>query len=348
MRGSKILFSLSLSFSLFFADDKLWAYSTYEAAIHSMVKVTAGFKPDATYSSGSGVIVKMTKDSIYVLTCHHVVTHKNQSSNPYSNFEISFTTIEGEVNLVTTNTKLTRAQIIAKDSNSDLALLKVHVNFANLQENERPVTATLAQNSWHLVPYQSNLSSAGFSEGTDDASKFNGVYTQKLREITTSQDDGRQVYHQSEFIEIDTVLVPGASGGPTWDQSYDLIGINQSTSTVTQKSNVTSIGAIRLFLSKAFKGGIQKSPRQKTPKAPQSTPGLPPGLEPMPPDNFPVPQYPSEERNGEMITYVIQAKDTQYSLKKLCPLDFSDLPESIYAGGSLPISMNCFRRLQLR
>ena len=146
-------------------------------------------QPKEKIASGSGVIV--SKDG-YIITNRHVINDAK------------------EIEVVLNDKRTYTAKILAEDSNSDLALLKIKENELPYIEFDNSNNLKIGQ--WVLAignPY--NLNSTVTA----------GIISAKSRKINILNDGGIE-----SFIQTDAAINSGNSGGALINTNGKLIGIN--------------------------------------------------------------------------------------------------------------------------
>ncbi|MCB9257283.1 MAG: trypsin-like peptidase domain-containing protein [Chitinophagales bacterium] len=152
--------------------------------------------------SGSGVI--LSEDG-YIITNNHVIENAN------------------EINISLSNNKSYKAELIGRDKDTDLALLKIeaknlpHLNFAN--------SDSVKVGQWVLaVGNPFNLASTVTA----------GIVSAKGRNIHLLENyEGSSNTAIESFIQTDAAVNPGNSGGALVNPNGDLIGINTAIATPT-------------------------------------------------------------------------------------------------------------------
>ncbi|MCT4616062.1 MAG: Do family serine endopeptidase [Marinifilaceae bacterium] len=148
------------------------------------------FRPKTTMSTGSGVIISKNG---YIITNNHVV-----SSAKY-------------INITLHDKRKFKAELIGKDKNTDLALLKIEAeNLPNINYGD---SESLKLGEWVLaVGNPFNLKSTVTA----------GIISAKARNIGIMQG---QLSIES-FLQTDAAVNPGNSGGALVNDRGELIGIN--------------------------------------------------------------------------------------------------------------------------
>ncbi len=160
-----------------------------QAVVNISVKSKSGYEPVA---GGSGVII--SPDG-YIITNNHVVDGG------------------GKIEVTLFNKSTYTAQIVGKDPNTDLALLKIEA--FGLRPLRYGDSDDVQVGEWVLaVGNPFNLNSTVTA----------GIISAKGRNINIL----RSLYSIESFIQTDAVVNPGNSGGALVNMKGDLIGINSA------------------------------------------------------------------------------------------------------------------------
>lgn len=153
-------------------------------------------------SSGSGVIIS---DDGYICTNNHVIDNADK------------------IEVVLNNNKTYVAEVIGKDPNTDLALIKIdekelpYIRFGNSDE--------VKVGQWVLaVGNPFNLTSTATA----------GIISAKGRNISALENDpSKGIYPIESFLQTDAAVNPGNSGGALVNLDGELIGINAAIASAT-------------------------------------------------------------------------------------------------------------------
>lgn len=168
------------------------------------VRVPATFYGGRLYSeeqsrlSGSGVIIGVEGDARYILTNNHVV----ENSTAFS---------------ITANDSEYEATLVARDEDTDLAVLKVTDPEMNLPAVPLGDSDAVEVGEWVMVigtPLSesfANTLTVGVVSGLD-------------RKVTTRSSSGRNSYTNT-MIQVDAAINSGNSGGALFNTKGELIGI---------------------------------------------------------------------------------------------------------------------------
>ena len=150
--------------------------------------------------AGTGFVV--SSDG-YIVTNGHVVANKDAKYIVYLNDEDS----RGE--------KI-EAVVLARDPNTDLAILKIdrdNLSFLEFSDSE------------NLEVGQTAIT-IGYALGEFDNTVSKGVVSGLARSITAGGGFGARAEHLKNLIQTDAAINPGNSGGPMLDIDGTVIGVN--------------------------------------------------------------------------------------------------------------------------
>ncbi|WP_283679504.1 trypsin-like peptidase domain-containing protein [Lentilactobacillus sp. Marseille-Q4993] len=150
-------------------------------------------------SEGSGVIYKKSGDTAYIVTNNHVVEGSNS-------LEI----------ILNDGTKV-GAEIVGKDSITDLAVLKVKSD-----KITRVATFGNSDNIKVAEPVLAIGSPLGSQYAT---SVTQGIISAKKREVPQTDTNGQEIGNAT-VIQTDAAINPGNSGGPLINMNGQVVGIN--------------------------------------------------------------------------------------------------------------------------
>jgi len=164
---------------------------------------------------GSGTVVKKTKDSMYILTCYHVIGDYYTEKNVLSVEKIT----------VSYDYVIYPVDIIKTDENNDLALLKVYTNDSKLEEIK------LAKNT----PKKGDtIYTVGNPMGSErNISK--GILSNYIEFISEKNN-------LRKFYIVDALTIFGNSGGGLYNEYGELIGVPSNVPTYGFGSAVTNMG----------------------------------------------------------------------------------------------------------
>lgn len=175
---------------------------------------------------GSGTIIKKTSNSMYILTCYHVIadyfTEKNVT--PLEKITIGYDTVVYAVDIIKT------------DEAQDLALLKAYVNDPSLEEIKLSSIKPKKGDTVYIV-------------GNPMGSMRNisvGILSNYVEEMMNNVL--RKIY------VVDALCVFGNSGGSLYNENAELIGVPSNVpgyglgSVVTNMGICISLDSVRDFL----------------------------------------------------------------------------------------------------
>lgn len=153
-----------------------------------------------TRSSGSGAIYKVKDNEVYIITNNHVIDESDQVIVYFS------------------DDKDIEAEVLGRDALSDLAVLKVNVDFESeaFAIGDSSLTKkgefVIAMGSPLGIQYKGSVS-GGWISGTD-------------RKIQMDLDGNGVADWDMVVLQSDAAINPGNSGGPLINMAGELIGIN--------------------------------------------------------------------------------------------------------------------------
>lgn len=159
-------------------------------------------------STGSGAVYKVDGKTVYVITNNHVVDG-------------------GQTFVVTyANGSSAEASVVGKDALSDLALLKMDVDF----EAEAFVMgdSSLVKKGEYVIAMGSPLGIA--YQGSVSGGLISGID----RKVDMDSDGNGNADWDMNVFQIDAAINPGNSGGPLVNMAGELIGINSMKIANTQ------------------------------------------------------------------------------------------------------------------
>ncbi|MCR9092768.1 MAG: serine protease [bacterium] len=201
---SLLLWAGVLAGALFVVATSAQAFSAarvYREAASSVVLIF-GFEDSGAGSSGTGSI--LTRDGL-VLTNNHVIA-RGESGKLYSNLVVYFkpNPISGDNRKDLTKPFL--VDVIARDAELDLALLRV--------KNAPPGLRPLPIGNSEEVDIGENVAAIGHPGG-------GGLWT-----LTTGTVSSKRRDQKRDIFQTDTAINPGNSGGPLLDEYARLVGVN--------------------------------------------------------------------------------------------------------------------------
>ncbi|MGN1024553.1 MAG: S1C family serine protease [Lachnospiraceae bacterium] len=150
-------------------------------------------------ASGSGVIVKIDDDYVYIVTNHHVIADASELSVEFNDGTSA------------------DAQVVGDDSTDDIALIKVAVSDLSSDTLSQIKAITFADSD--NVKIGSTAIAIGNALGYGQ-SVTTGIVSAKDRTITSESET------MEGLLQTDAAINPGNSGGALLDANGNLIGIN--------------------------------------------------------------------------------------------------------------------------
>jgi serine protease Do len=178
------------------------ASDVYRNASDSVVLIF-GFEDSGAGSSGTGSI--LTQDGL-ILTNNHVIATGDGGSRLFSNIVVYFkpTPITGDNKQDLTQPYM--VDVIARDADLDLALLRVK----NAPPGLRPLEVADSEE----VEIGESVAAIGHPGG-------GGLWT-----LTTGTVSSKRRDQARDIFQTDTAINPGNSGGPLLDEYSRLVGVN--------------------------------------------------------------------------------------------------------------------------
>ena len=152
-----------------------------------------------TAASGSGVIVRIDDDYVYIVTNHHVIADASELSAEFNDGTSA------------------DAQVVGDDSSDDIALIKVAVSDLSSDTLSQIKAITFADSD--NVKIGSTAIAIGNALGYGQ-SVTTGIVSAKDRAITSERET------MEGLLQTDAAINPGNSGGALLDANGNLIGIN--------------------------------------------------------------------------------------------------------------------------
>lgn len=191
------------------------ANEIYKKAINSVVLINAG------EASGSGVCVGSNR---YILTNHHVI-----EKSPQNIQVVPFVLIGDSPKRMTA----VIAKVIASDPQQDIAVLQL----SDAPESLEPLPIAPDNPSVGASVYA--IGSPGLGKKILEQSMSNGIVSSAARQL-----DG------AVFIQHTAAVNPGNSGGPLFDESGQVVGINTIKAKLEGVSFAIPASRIRIFFLK--------------------------------------------------------------------------------------------------
>ncbi|MDR3215007.1 MAG: trypsin-like peptidase domain-containing protein [Bacilli bacterium] len=153
---------------------------------------------------GSGSIVGYKDNYAYILTNNHVVDFDNKY----------------DIKVIFNNKKEYKSEIVGKDAISDLALLKVKVDFK--------VNVIEIGNSDNLQTGESVIAIGSPFDISFSGTVTKGIISGLNRIIDTDTNGDNIADYATPVIQTDTTINPGNSGGPLINMAGQMVGVNTS------------------------------------------------------------------------------------------------------------------------
>jgi S1-C subfamily serine protease len=162
------------------------------------VATTLGYQNAAT--AGTGMVLTSTGD---VLTNNHVISGATSIT----------------VTVVSTGASYT-ASVLGTDPSSDIAVLHLADASGLTTADVSTAPATVGE----------TVTAIGNAGGTGTLTSAGGTVTALDRSITATDADGSNAEHLSGLIETDAAVQPGDSGGPLYDTTGAIVGMDTAAS----------------------------------------------------------------------------------------------------------------------
>ena len=156
-------------------------------------------QPFTAQASGSGFVIKRSGDTAFVATNAHVVYHADK------------------VQVLLWTGRAVDAQVVGSDTDSDLAILKIHGS--NL-----PPALPMGDSS--ALQQGQFVLAIGEPESFQNSVSLGIVSALHRSGIAASGGDGFPTFHYDDMIQITTPINPGNSGGPLITTNGEVVGIN--------------------------------------------------------------------------------------------------------------------------
>lgn len=196
---SKVLTEANTTKNMDSSDNASTAYTKVANAVVSVVNFKQSGSSYTESSEGSGVVYKKTDGSAFIVTNNHVIDGA------------------AKIQIITNNSKTIVADLVGKDSLTDLAVLKV--------ADSDDLSAASFGDSEKIAVGQKVLA-IGSPLGSEYASSVTeGIISAKKRLVNTD-DSSSTNYGGSTVIQTDAAINPGNSGGTLINLAGQIIGIN--------------------------------------------------------------------------------------------------------------------------
>ncbi|CAK1240620.1 Periplasmic serine protease [Fructobacillus cardui] len=194
------------------------ATNAYNKVANSVVSVINFKKSGNTYnesSEGSGFVYKKAEGSAFIVTNNHVIDGADK------------------LQVITNDNKTVTAELVGKDSLTDLAVLKI-------TDSSTISTASFGDSAKISVGQQ--VLAIGSPLGSQYASSVTEGIISATKRLVQADDDSGQNYGGSTVIQTDAAINPGNSGGPLINLAGQVVGINSMK--LSSSSNGTAVEGI--------------------------------------------------------------------------------------------------------
>jgi serine protease Do len=194
------------------------ATTAYNKVANSVVSVINFKKSGNTYnesSEGSGFVYKKAEGSAFIVTNNHVIDGADK------------------LQVITNDNKTVTAELVGKDSLTDLAVLKI-------TDSSMISTASFGDSAKISVGQQ--VLAIGSPLGSQYASSVTEGIISATKRLVQADDDTGQNYGGSTVIQTDAAINPGNSGGPLINLAGQVVGINSMK--LSSSSNGTAVEGI--------------------------------------------------------------------------------------------------------
>lgn len=194
------------------------ATNAYNKVANSVVSVINFKKSGNTYnesSEGSGFVYKKAEGSAFIVTNNHVIDGADK------------------LQVITNDNKTVTAELVGKDSLTDLAVLKI-------TDSSTISTASFGDSAKISVGQQ--VLAIGSPLGSQYASSVTEGIISSTKRLVQADDDSGQNYGGSTVIQTDAAINPGNSGGPLINLAGQVVGINSMK--LSSSSNGTAVEGI--------------------------------------------------------------------------------------------------------
>ncbi len=179
------------------------------------IKVTAG----PLRGSGSGFLIQTDGTTGYLVTNEHVVTPPQEETAPGRVRALPTPELNVVFRSGTKREQNYRAEVLAKDAENDLAILKV----TGASDLPNPIDVTQAPKLMETLP----VTVYGYPFGERlSVEKGNPAITVSQGTVSSIRRDAND---QIVAVQIDGAINPGNSGGPVLDTEGRLVGIAAAT-----------------------------------------------------------------------------------------------------------------------
>lgn len=196
---SKVLTEANTTKKLSSSDTASSAYTKVANAVVSVINFKKSGSTFTESSEGSGVVYKKADGSAFIVTNNHVIDGA------------------AKIQIITNNNKTVVADLVGKDSLTDLAVLKV--------ADSDDLSAASFGDSDKIAVGQKVLA-IGSPLGSEYASSVTEGIISATKRLVSSEDTSSANYGGSTVIQTDAAINPGNSGGPLINLAGQIVGIN--------------------------------------------------------------------------------------------------------------------------
>ncbi|MBS9335489.1 trypsin-like peptidase domain-containing protein [Fructobacillus sp. M1-13] len=212
---SKVLTSAKSSKKMSSSDTASTAYNKVANAVVSVINFKKNGSSYTESSEGSGVVYKKGDGSAFIVTNNHVIDGA------------------AKVQILTNSNRTVVAELVGKDSMTDLAVLKV--------TDADDLTAASFGDSEKISVGQRVLA-IGSPLGSEYASSVTEGIISATKRLVNADDSSNNSYGGSTVIQTDAAINPGNSGGPLINLAGQIVGINSMK--LSSSSSGTSVEGI--------------------------------------------------------------------------------------------------------
>ncbi|MBS9336693.1 S1C family serine protease [Fructobacillus papyrifericola] len=196
---SKVLTEANTTKQLNSSDTASTAYSKVANAVVSVVNFKKSGSTFEESSEGSGVVYKKADGSAFIVTNNHVIDGA------------------AKIQIITNSNRTVVADLVGKDSLTDLAVLKVtdadDLSAASFGDSEK-------------IAVGQKVLAIGSPLGSEYASSVTEGIISATKRLVNSDDTSNANYGGSTVIQTDAAINPGNSGGPLINFAGQIVGIN--------------------------------------------------------------------------------------------------------------------------
>lgn len=192
-----ILNKLSIYTFKQFKESYIYEKTSLNKAISKAYDATVVVNTDN--NNGTGFVYKKDNEYAYIITNEHVIRNAN------------------DIEVVLTNNKKEKAEILGKDEYIDIAVLRIRKTYVEKVVKIGNSKKSYIGDTVFVIgcPYGENFSGTVTS----------GIISGKDRLVKTSTNDYEDYNWVMNFIQIDASINPGNSGGPLLNINGEVIGI---------------------------------------------------------------------------------------------------------------------------